>query len=147
MTTLELRPGGLEGPQLDTVLDDIVDPSTELPSPHGIKHGTGRGAGVLGDRDGDVLDRGGVEDRGELVEAVEVPGQRLRFEFVAAVEGTMTWREAEELVKLRSRQYAKRQLTWFRRAPETHWLLWEKNPDFGSARQRSTELLREFGLG
>lgn len=68
-------------------------------------------------------------------------------EFVAAVEGTMTWREAEELVKLRSRQYAKRQLTWFRRAPETHWLLWEKNPDFGSARQRSTELLREFGLG
>ena len=33
-------------------------------------------------------------------------------EFVAAVEGTMTWREAEELVKLRSRQYAKRQLTW-----------------------------------
>ena len=68
-------------------------------------------------------------------------------EFVAAVEGTMTWREAEELVKLRSRQYAKRQLTWFRRAPETHWLLWEKNPDFGGARQRSTELLREFGLG
>ena len=36
-------------------------------------------------------------------------------EFVAAVEGDMTWREAEELVKLRSRQYAKRQLTWFRR--------------------------------
>lgn len=68
-------------------------------------------------------------------------------EFVAAVEGTMTWRRAEELVKLRSRQYAKRQLTWFRRAPETHWLLWDKNPDFGSARQRSTELLREFGLG
>ena len=68
-------------------------------------------------------------------------------EFVAAVEGDMTWREAEELVKLRSRQYAKRQLTWFRRAPETHWLLWDKNPDFGSARQRSTELLREFGLG
>ena len=68
-------------------------------------------------------------------------------EFVAAVEGTMTWREAEELVKLRSRQYAKRQLTWFRRNPEVHWLLWEKNPNFGNARQRSTELLEEFGLG
>ena len=36
-------------------------------------------------------------------------------EFVAAVDGQMSWREAEELVKLRSRQYAKRQLTWFRR--------------------------------
>ena len=68
-------------------------------------------------------------------------------EFTAAVEGTMAWREAEELVKLRSRQYAKRQLTWFRRNPDTHWLLWNKNPDFGIARQRSTELLREFGLG
>ena len=68
-------------------------------------------------------------------------------EFVAAVEGTMTWREAEELVKLRSRQYAKRQLTWFRRSRDTHWLLWEKNPNFGNARQRSTELLEEFGLG
>ena len=68
-------------------------------------------------------------------------------EFVAAVEGDMTWREAEELVKLRSRQYAKRQLTWFRRNPEAHWLLWEKNPNFGNARQRSTELLEEFGLG
>ena len=44
-------------------------------------------------------------------------------EFTAAVEGTMTWREAEELVKLRSRQYAKRQLTWFRRNQETRWLL------------------------
>ena len=47
-------------------------------------------------------------------------------EFVAAVEGEMTWREAEELVKLRSRQYAKRQITWFKRNPDTHWLLWNK---------------------
>ena len=68
-------------------------------------------------------------------------------EFTAAVEGTMTWREAEELVKLRSRQYAKRQLTWFRRNQETRWLLWDKNPDFGNARRRSTEFLREFGVG
>ena len=36
-------------------------------------------------------------------------------EFVAAVDGQISWKEAEELVKLRSRQYAKRQLTWFRR--------------------------------
>ena len=68
-------------------------------------------------------------------------------EFVAAVEGEMTWREAEELVKLRSRQYAKRQITWFKRNPDTHWLLWDKNPDFGNARRRSTEFLLEFGVG
>ena len=68
-------------------------------------------------------------------------------EFVAAVEGEMTWREAEELVKLRSRQYAKRQITWFKHNPDTHWLLWNKNPDFGNARRRSTEFLLEFGVG
>ena len=68
-------------------------------------------------------------------------------EFVAAVEGEMTWQEAQELVKLRSRQYAKRQITWFKRNRDTHWLLWDKNPNFGNARQRSTELLRDFGLG
>ena len=68
-------------------------------------------------------------------------------EFSGALDGEMSWGEALELVKLRTRQYAKRQLTWFRRNPETHWLAWEKNPDFGNARQRSTELLREFGVG
>ena len=68
-------------------------------------------------------------------------------EFVAAVEGEMSWEEAQELVKLRSRQYAKRQLTWFRRNEASNWILWEKNPDFGSARRRSTELLEEFGVG
>ena len=72
-------------------------------------------------------------------------GMRLRL--LSALEVLQARREAEELVKLRSRQYAKRQLTWFRRNPEVHWLLWEKNPNFGNARQRSTELLEEFGLG
>ena len=43
-------------------------------------------------------------------------------EFVAAVDGQISWKEAEELVKLRSRQYAKRQLTWFRRREGTQWI-------------------------
>ena len=68
-------------------------------------------------------------------------------EFVAAVDGQISWKEAEELVKLRSRQYAKRQLTWFRRREGTQWITWEKEPDFGTARRRSTEFIREAGLG
>ena len=68
-------------------------------------------------------------------------------EFVAAVEGDMTWREAEELVKLRSRQYAKRQLTWLRRNPDIHWIFWEKDRDFARALQISTEILSASGLG
>ena len=46
-----------------------------------------------------------------------------------------------------SRQYAKRQLTWFRRREGTQWITWEKEPDFGTARRRSTEFIREAGLG
>ena len=49
-------------------------------------------------------------------------------------------------VKLRSRQYAKRQLTWFRRNREAHWLEWEEFPDFSDALDFSTELVRASGL-
>ena len=43
-------------------------------------------------------------------------------EFVAALEGIGTIEEAAEDVKKSSRHYAKRQLTWFRRNKEMHWL-------------------------
>ena len=54
---------------------------------------------------------------------------------------------AAEEIKLRSRQYAKRQLTWFRRNREAKWLLWTAKPDFAWACQRSTEYMEEFGIG
>ena len=41
--------------------------------------------------------------------------------------------QAVEEVKLRSRQYAKRQLTWLRRNPDIHWILWDREPDFPAA--------------
>ncbi|MDO4515735.1 MAG: tRNA (adenosine(37)-N6)-dimethylallyltransferase MiaA [Bacillota bacterium] len=53
---------------------------------------------------------------------------------------------AAETVKLRSRQYAKRQLSWFRRNPEAHWIFLENNPDFPAVVQDSTNFLREKGL-
>ena len=43
-------------------------------------------------------------------------------EFVAALEGYATIEEAADLVRQSSRHYAKRQLTWFRRNKEMHWL-------------------------
>ena len=54
--------------------------------------------------------------------------------------------EAAEEIKLRSRQYAKRQLTWFRREPSVRWIAWEKIPDFSMALQNSTAYLEETGL-
>ena len=53
---------------------------------------------------------------------------------------------AAEEVKLRSRQYAKRQLTWFRRNQSTRWHFWGAEPDFHQALRASTEYMEEFGL-
>ena len=43
-------------------------------------------------------------------------------EFVAALEGNITIEEAADAVRQGSRRYAKRQLTWFRRNQNMHWL-------------------------
>ena len=43
-------------------------------------------------------------------------------EFLAAMEGKMSVSEAAAQVQQASRHYAKRQLTWFRRNPNIHWL-------------------------
>jgi len=43
-------------------------------------------------------------------------------EFVAALDGRMTVEEAADEVRKASRHYAKRQLTWFRRNKNIHWL-------------------------
>ena len=65
-------------------------------------------------------------------------------EFVAALEGRCTVQEAAEQVKQSSRRYAKRQLTWFRRNGEMHWLIREDGQEaeeiFRSARQIIQEI-------
>ncbi len=67
-------------------------------------------------------------------------------QFLAVADGTATEAEAVEEIKLRSRQYAKRQLTWLRRNPAIHWILWEKEPDFSQALQNATEFLTAAGV-
>ena len=68
-------------------------------------------------------------------------------QFLAVEEGRATVEEAVAEVKLRSRQYAKRQLTWLRRNERIHWICWGKIPDFQGALQISTEILTAEGLG
>nr|WP_325299382.1 tRNA (adenosine(37)-N6)-dimethylallyltransferase MiaA [uncultured Dysosmobacter sp.] len=67
-------------------------------------------------------------------------------EFLGVLEGAAPEAEAIEEVKLRSRQYAKRQLTWLRRNPDIHWIIWEKERDFGRALQVSTKILAAGGV-
>ena len=67
-------------------------------------------------------------------------------QFLGVADGTATEAEAIEEVKLRSRQYAKRQLTWLRKNSDIHWIFWKKERDFERALQVSTEILTAEGL-
>ena len=64
-------------------------------------------------------------------------------EAVLALRGELSRSDALALIKQASRRYAKRQLTWFRRTPETHWILWEGAPDVG----RAAEDIRNSDFG
>ena len=55
-----------------------------------------------------------------------------------ALRGEISRGEAVELIKLGSRRYAKRQMTWFRRTKNALRIDWDENPDFEAARRLST---------
>ena len=67
-------------------------------------------------------------------------------EFLGVLDGTATEAEAAAEIKLRSRQYAKRQMTWLRHLPGIHWISWGKDRDFEQALRISTEILSAEGL-
>ena len=51
--------------------------------------------------------------------ALDTIGYKEIFEFL---DGKMSKEEAIELIKRNSRRYAKRQLTWFKKDEEIHWI-------------------------
>ena len=64
-------------------------------------------------------------------------------EFVATLEGRITIEEAAAQVQQSSRHYAKRQLTWFRRNKNMHWLIRSKKDDSREILQTARQLLGE----
>ena len=67
-------------------------------------------------------------------------------ELCAAVEDGGDLTAALDEVKLRSRQYAKRQLTWFRRDRTTQWYRHGSQPDPEALRRFAAEKLAEAGI-
>ena len=108
---------------------------------------------ALIDRRVDKMVQEGLLDEARALLAMGLPRNATAMqaigykEFLGVLDGALTEPEAIELVKLRSRQYAKRQLTWLRRNPDIHWIFWEKDRDFARALQISTEILSASGLG
>ena len=63
-----------------------------------------------------------------------------------ALRGEISRAEAVELIKLGSRRYAKRQMTWFHRTQGALRIDWDENPDFEAARRLSTAFLHDSGI-
>jgi|GEM_PF-7466 len=106
---------------------------------------------TLIDRRVDAMVAAGLlEEVGQLLEsglpreatALQAIGYK---EFLGVLDGTATVEEAVAEVKLRSRQYAKRQLTWLRRNPDIHWIWWEKDRDFDGNPGRRWRILAVSG--
>ena len=66
-------------------------------------------------------------------------------ELAAALETGGDLTAAAEQIKRSSRQYAKRQLSWFRRSRDALEILWEKTPDFARGIQIATDYLHTRG--
>ena len=106
--------------RIDTRVDEMMD------------------AGLVDEVQG-LLDRG-VPDKCTAMQAI---GYK---EMVGALRTHGDVHAAAQEIKLRSRQYAKRQLTWFGRNPHANWYRWDGQPDFMDCLHRSTEKLEENGI-
>ena len=108
---------------------------------------------ALIDRRVDEMVRAGLREEAEaLLRAGLPPGstalQAIGYkECLQWLRGEASFEAAVEEIKLRSRQYAKRQLTWLRRNPDIHWIYWDKERDFDKALQEATEILSALGVG
>jgi len=66
-------------------------------------------------------------------------------EMMETALGEMWMDDGVESIKKRSRQYAKRQLTWLRRREDVRWISWDKTPDFEWGLYISTKYLENAG--
>ena len=64
-------------------------------------------------------------------------------EFVAALRGECTVEEAADQVRMFSRRYAKRQLTWLRRNKNIHWLIRETGQGSDEILEKARQVIRE----
>ena len=108
---------------------------------------------ALIDRRVDAMLEQGLVDEVRALLASGVPPESTALQAIgykelrSALAGERSVEEAAAEIKLRSRQYAKRQLTWLRRNPDIHWIIWKKERDFPRAIRISTEILAAEGLG
>ena len=100
-------------------------------------------------RVGKMLEAGLIDEiRSLLAEGVPPKATALQAigykEFVAALDSRCTIEEAADQVRQSSRHYAKRQLTWFRRNQNIHWLRRGKTDGTPEVIEMARQFLRDF---
>ena len=65
-------------------------------------------------------------------------------EFIAALEGQYSIEEAADMVRMFSRRYGKRQLTWFRRNKNIHWIIRDGNEPAVEIIDQARRIVRAF---
>ncbi|MBQ3505083.1 MAG: tRNA (adenosine(37)-N6)-dimethylallyltransferase MiaA [Oscillospiraceae bacterium] len=96
-----------------------------------------------------MLEQGLVEEIRSLLQSGISPKctamQAIGYkEFVAALEGQCSIAEAAQEVRKASRHYAKRQLTWFRRNKEIHWLFRKEGEAGAEILSQTRRVLHDF---
>lgn len=100
----------------------------------------------------DLMVEHGLFDEVRALLALGVPRDSTAFqaigykESLAYLDGRASREATVAEIQLRSRQYAKRQLTWLRRNGAIHWYHWKKTRDFQAALAFSTEILTAHGV-
>lgn len=67
-------------------------------------------------------------------------------ELLGYLQGQAPLDECVKLLKQRSRNYAKRQLTWLKRDDKIHWIYYNKHEELEALRQKATDYLVECGV-
>ena len=82
-----------------------------------------------------------LQQEGRLVgTAAQAIGYKEMLDYLA---GRVPLEQAAELIRQKSRNYAKRQLTWFRRKQEIRWITYNRPEMAGAILQEATEYLRK----
>lgn len=98
-----------------------------------------------------MLEKGLVEEVRKLVQrgydrnTVAMQGLGYK-EILAYFRGEMTLEEAVEIIKMDSRRYAKRQVTWFKRYENIHWVDLDECGDFDEALKNIKNYIATSGI-
>ena len=67
-------------------------------------------------------------------------------ELFSYFDGNCTLEEAREAIRIHTRQYSKRQMTWFRQDAAIRWITYPENVNFGLILEKARDILRENGI-